>query len=61
MRSYGSRRGRSGGPSLRIWLIGAGVVVVAMVGGVFWFAHKAESNAPEQRQIRVEAQNVVTQ
>ncbi|MDZ4760055.1 MAG: hypothetical protein SGJ21_03165 [Alphaproteobacteria bacterium] len=53
----GSFRGRKrGGPPVR--LIAAGVVLVSLVGAVFWFSMQAESNAPVQREIRVEATNV---
>ncbi len=52
--AYNKRRGAP----LRLIL---GVIVIgaaALVGGVYYLAGKAESDRPEQREIRVEAQNV---
>lgn len=54
-RGFARARKRGGAP---IRLIAAGVVVVLLVGAVFWFASKAESNKPAQQEIRVEATNV---
>ncbi len=53
-------RGRRRGGGLPIRLIGvlAGVALLAIGGGVIWFAGQAEKNAPEQREIRIEATNV---
>lgn len=51
---YGKRRG----PPVRLIAIGSGVVLVALVGAVFWYAGQAESNPPVQEEIRVEATNV---
>ena len=55
-RGYGRRRGPALSPKL-IMII-AGLVLVAIVGAVFWFAGQAESRKPEQTRIRVPATNV---
>lgn len=52
--AYGRRRGAPVKLILGVIVIAA----IAMVGGVFYLAGKAESNRPEFREIRVEAQNV---
>jgi ABC-type transporter Mla subunit MlaD len=39
-------------------MIIAGVVVVLLVGAVFWLAGQAESRKPEQTEIRAPATNV---
>lgn len=59
MARYGKRRG--GGPPMRLIGIGAAVILVAAVVGVFWLSSKAESNPPAQEEIRVEATNVGAQ
>lgn len=51
-----ARPGKRGGLPIR--LIAAGVVVVALVAAVFWFAGQADSKKPPTEQIRVEATNV---
>jgi flagellar basal body-associated protein FliL len=51
---YGKRRP----PPFKLIGIIAGVAVIAVVGGVFWFASQAESHPPAQAEIRVEAKNV---
>ncbi len=51
---YNKRRG----PPIRLILGSIAAVIIALVGATFWFANKAESNPPEQREIRVEATNV---
>ncbi|MBI1361960.1 MAG: hypothetical protein GC155_16920 [Alphaproteobacteria bacterium] len=51
-----ARTNKRGGPPIR--LIGAGVLVVVLVGAVFWFAGQADSKKPPTEQIRVEATNV---
>lgn len=51
---YARRRG----PPIRLILGLIVVAIAALVGGVFYYAGKAEENRPEQREIRVEAQNV---
>mgnify|MGYP000583497659 CR=1 FL=1 len=43
---------------MRIKLILLAIVVAAIVGGVFYFAHKAETSAPEPQEMRMEAKNV---
>ncbi|MEZ5938512.1 MAG: hypothetical protein R3C52_09845 [Hyphomonadaceae bacterium] len=45
-------------PPFRLIAIAIGVVAVVLIGGVFWFAHQAEQNPPEQQDIRIEAENV---
>ena len=52
---YRKRRG----PPMRLILGGLAALVVALTAAVFWYSHKAESNPPEQRDIRVEATNVI--
>lgn len=55
---YGKRRG---GLPVRFVLIAIAVVIVAGIGGVFWFAGQAENDPPPQEEIRVEATNVGAQ
>ncbi|MEM6627720.1 MAG: hypothetical protein AAF719_13565 [Pseudomonadota bacterium] len=43
---------------MKKWLIGLSVVTAGIVGGLFYFADKAEKNVPSVGEIRVEAQNV---
>lgn len=52
--AYGRRRGAPLKLILGVIVVGA----IALVGGVYYLAGKAESNRPEQHEIRVEAQNV---
>lgn len=52
---------RRGGLPVRFVLIAIGLVVLAGVGGVFYFAGQAESDPPAQEEIRVEATNVGSQ
>jgi len=52
--SFRSRRRREA----PVKLIAAGVLLLALAGGIFWFAHQAERRAPEPSQIEVEARNV---
>jgi hypothetical protein len=54
----GFRNRRRSGPPIR--LIAAGAVVLGLVAAVFWFSGQAESNRPDQTEIRVEAKNVGT-
>jgi hypothetical protein len=57
--SGGARRGGGGrGLGMPIVLGGAGVVVLAIVGGLFYFANKAEHSAPPKAMITHEAKNV---
>ena len=51
-----ARSSKRGGLPIR--LIAAVVVVLALVGAVFWFASQADSKKPPTEQIRVEATNV---
>jgi ABC-type transporter Mla subunit MlaD len=60
-RGYSSFGRRRSGPSPRLVAILAGVVLVALVGAVFWLSGQAESRKPEQVEIRVEATNVAPQ
>jgi hypothetical protein len=49
---------RRRGPPVRL-IAGAGaILVLALVGAVFWFAGEADKRAPEPRTIEVEATNV---
>ena len=55
----GARRGGGGkGLGMPIVLGGAGVLLVAIVGGLFFLAHKAETSAPPKAMITHEAKNV---
>ena len=56
--SGGGRRSGGKGLGMPIVLGGAGVLVIAIVGGLFYFAHKAESSAPPKAMITHEAKNV---
>jgi ABC-type transporter Mla subunit MlaD len=60
-RGYSSFGRRRSGLSPRLVAILAGVVLVALVGAVFWLSGQAESRKPEQVEIRVEATNVAPQ
>ena len=55
-RSSFARPKKQGGPPIK--LIAAGVVVVLLIGAVFWFASQADSKKPPVQEIRVEATNV---
>ena len=55
-RSSFARPKKRGG--LPIPLIVGGVVVVLLIGAVFWFASQADSKKPAVQEIRVEATNV---
>lgn len=43
---------------MRTKLILFAVVLAVLVGGVFYFANKAETSAPEPQEMRMEAKNV---
>lgn len=51
---YSRRRG----PPVRLILGAIVVTAAAIVGGVYYLAGQAEANRPEQREIRIEAENV---
>ena len=55
------RYGRRRGPPLRLIGIISGVVLVGLVGALFWYSGQADKHAPPQEEIRVEATNVGVQ
>lgn len=59
-RGYGRRRSGMALSPKAIMII-AGVVLVLLVGAIFFFAGQAESRKPIQQEIRVQATNVGVQ
>jgi hypothetical protein len=57
-RGGGKSLGGGKGLGMAIVLGGAGVLMLAMVGALFYFANKAETSAPPKALITHEAKNV---
>ncbi len=44
--------------SMKLIAIIAGVVIVLLIGALFWFAGQADSRRPEQQELTVPATNI---